>query len=336
MAQGLMALKWRSTVACACGRKRRPYGVRMIFMRGIFLKLASVAVFVVMAAIVKAVADTVPPGQTVFFRSIFAVPVILTWLALRHETLREGLRTANPMGHLWRGLVGTTAMALTFAGLGLLPLPEVTAIGFAAPLFSVILAAMFLGEQVRLVRLTAVIMGLIGVAIVLSPRLSTLDADGLTDTETLGAVIVLVSAVFVALAHVFIRKLVATERTSAITFWFSITASVLSLATLPFGWVLPDPWTLGLLVTAGLLGGVGQILLTSAYRFAPTAVIAPFDYAAMLFALILGYGLFGEVPTGRMLIGAAIIVAAGLLIIWREQVLGLPRKDQRRAQTPQG
>ncbi|WP_185803713.1 DMT family transporter [Pontivivens nitratireducens] len=308
----------------------------MIFLRGIFLKIASVAVFVCMSAIVKAVSDTVPAGETVFFRSIFAVPVILGWLLLQHDNLRDGLKTANPMSHLWRGVVGTTAMALTFTGLGLLPLPEVTAIGYAAPLFAVILAAMFLGEQVRLVRLAAVFMGLIGVGIVLSPRLTTLNSDGLTDAETLGAVIVLASAVFVALAHVFIRKLVATEKTTAITFWFSITASVLSLMTLPFGWVLPDPVTFGLLVGAGLLGGVGQILLTSAYRYAPTAVIAPFDYASMIFALILGYGLFGEVPTGRMLIGAAIVVAAGLLIIWREQMLGISRKEQRRAQTPQG
>ncbi|SOH94156.1 EamA domain-containing membrane protein RarD [Monaibacterium marinum] len=308
----------------------------MIFLRGIFLKIASVATFVCMAAIVKSVSDTIPAGQTVFFRSIFAVPVILAWIALQGVGLRAGIATANPMSHLWRGIVGTTAMALTFAGLGLLPLPEVTAIGYAAPLFAVILAAMFLGEQVRLVRLTAVGMGLVGVGIVLSPRLTTLSSDGLTDTETLGAVIVLVSAVFVAMAHVFIRKLVATEKTSSITFWFSITASVLALATIPFGWVMPDPATFGMLVAAGLIGGVGQILLTSAYRYAPTAVIAPFDYASMIFALILGYGLFGEVPTGRTLIGAAIVVAAGLLIIWREQALGLERKGQRKSSTPQG
>ena len=308
----------------------------MNVLRGILLKIASVAVFTVMAAIIKAVAETVPAGQTVFFRSIFAVPVILVWLHLRHETLREGLSTRNPMGHLWRGLVGTTAMALGFAALGLLPLPEVTAIGFAAPLLSVILAAMFLGEEVRLFRLTAVAMDLVGVGIVLWPRLTTIQSGTMTEAETLGAVIVLVSALFVALAQVFIRKLVQTERTSAITFWFSITASVLSLATIPFGWVLPDAKTFVLLVLCGFLGGLGQILMTSAYRFAPTAVIAPFDYTAMLFALVLGYGLFGEVPTLSMLGGSAIIVVAGLFIIWRESMLGLERKAQRRTTTPQG
>lgn len=101
-------------------------------LRGIALKLASVLVFIVMASLIKAVSDRVPPGQTVFFRSFFAIPVIVGWLAMRSE-LATGFRTANPMGHLWRGLVGTLAMGLGFAGLAYLPLPEVTAIGYAAP-----------------------------------------------------------------------------------------------------------------------------------------------------------------------------------------------------------
>ncbi|QPH54828.1 DMT family transporter [Pontivivens ytuae] len=308
----------------------------MTFLTGIALKIASVAVFVVMASLVKAVSDEVPAGQTVFFRSVFAIPVILGWLAVRHEGLRGGLATSNPMGHLWRGIVGTTAMGLGFAGLGLLPLPEVTAIGYAAPLFAVILAAMFLGEQVRLFRLAAVAMGLIGVLIILSPRLATLRSGELTGAETAGALIVLLGAVFVALAHVFIRKLVATEKTSAITFWFSITSTVLSLFTLPLGWVVPQASTLALLVLMGLLGGVGQILLTSAYRYAPTAVIAPFDYASMLFAIAIGYAVFGEVPTWQMLGGAALVIAAGILIIWREQQLGLERARPRKVTTLQG
>src|SRR6056297_3499588 len=121
-------------------------------LRGIALKIASVCVFVSMASLIKSSADAIPPGQAVFFRSFFAIPVILAWLVMRHD-LAHGLETKNPMGHLWRGLVGTSAMGLGFAGLGLLPLPEVTAIGYAAPLLTVIFAAMFLGEPVRLFRL---------------------------------------------------------------------------------------------------------------------------------------------------------------------------------------
>ncbi|MEY2955729.1 MAG: hypothetical protein RL123_457, partial [Pseudomonadota bacterium] len=102
-------------------------------MRGIGLKVVSVVIFIVMASLIKAVGGRVPPGEVVFFRSFFALPVILVWLALLRE-LPAGLRTRNPLGHFWRGFAGTTAMGLGFAGLALLPLPEVTAIGYAAPL----------------------------------------------------------------------------------------------------------------------------------------------------------------------------------------------------------
>jgi drug/metabolite transporter (DMT)-like permease len=119
-------------------------------------------------------------------------------------------------------------------------------------------------------------------------------------------------------------------------FWFSVTATVLSLTTVPFGWVWPTPFEASLLVGAGLLGGVGQILLTSSYREADASLVAPFDYASMLFALLIGYFVFNEVPTLTMLGGATLVIAAGVLIIWRERQLGLERARQRKAMTPQG
>lgn len=304
-------------------------------LRGISLKIGSVLVFIVMATIIKATSDHVPPGQAVFFRSLFAIPVIVVWLAWRRE-LATGLRTENPMGHVWRGVVGTTAMGLGFMGLGLLPLPEVTAIGYAAPLLTVIFAAMFLGETVRVFRIATVILGLVGVMIVLSPRLSALSDGTVGATEALGAMVVLGGAVFAALAQVFVRKLVDTEATATIVFWFSITATLLSLVTLPFGWVIPAPREAALLVGAGLLGGLGQILLTSSYRYADASVVAPFEYVSMLFALLFGYVFFAEVPTRTMLIGAALVVTAGILIIWRERQLGIERARQRKSMTPQG
>ncbi len=302
-------------------------------LRGILFKLASVLVFIAMSALIKATAPEVPAGEAVFFRSAFAIPVILIWLAARGE-MGSGLRVANPMGHVWRGVVGTSAMGLGFAGLGLLPLPEVTAIGYAAPLLVVIFAAMFLGEEVRLFRLSAVALGLVGVLIVLSPRLSAV--EGASHREAFGAMVVLMGAVCAALAQVFVRKLVATERTSAIVFWFSCTSTGLSLITIPFGWVLPSPTQAALLVCAGILGGFGQIFLTSSYRFADASIVAPFDYASMIFALLIGYFVFDEVPTLVMLAGAALVIIAGVLIIWRERQLGLKRDRKRKAMTPQG
>lgn len=303
-------------------------------LRGIALKLASVLVFIVMSSLIKATAQHVPAGQAVFFRSFFAIPVIVAWLAMRRE-LSSGFKAVAPLGHVWRGLMGTLAMGLGFAGLAYLPLPEVTAIGYAAPLLTVIFAAMFLGEEVRVFRIASVALGLAGVLVVLSPRLTVLDgASG--HAEALGAMLVLGGAMFAALAQVFVRKLVLTERTPAIVFYFSLTATTLSLVTIPFGWVMPSPAEAALLVTAGLLGGVGQILLTSSYREADASLVAPFDYASMLFALGIGYFVFAEVPTWTMLGGASLVVTAGCLIIWRERKLGLERAKGRKAMTPQG
>jgi len=301
-------------------------------LRGIALKIGSVLVFIVMSAMIKATAQHVPAGQAVFFRSFFAIPVIVAWLALRRE-LSAGFRTANPLGHVWRGFAGTIAMGLGFAGLAYLPLPEVTAIGYAAPLLTVIFAAMFLNEQVRAFRISCVALGLTGVLVVLSPRLTVLQG-GAGQTEALGAMLVLGGAVFAALAQVFVRKLVQTERTATVVFWFSVTASALSLITLPFGWVIPTPTEAALLVGCGILGGIGQILLTSSYREADASLVAPFEYASMIFALAIGYFVFAEAPTATMLAGAALVVTAGILIILRERKLGKDRAAQRKALTP--
>jgi drug/metabolite transporter (DMT)-like permease len=195
---------------------------------------------------------------------------------------------------------------------------------------------MFLGEEVRLYRLGAVALGVLGVLIVVYPRLTVLSSDAAGYAEAFGAMVVLGGALFSALAQVFVRKLVNTEKTATIVFWFSVTASVLSALTFPFGWVWPTPVEAATLVCAGLLGGVGQILLTSSYREADASLVAPFDYASMIFALGIGWFFFDELPTGSMLLGAALVVTAGIIIILRERQLGLERARQRKAMTPQG
>ncbi len=301
-------------------------------MRGIALKLSSVFLFTIMAALIKATSQYVPPGQAVFFRSFFAIPVILGWLIWRGDMM-TGLRVKRPMGHVWRGLIGVSAMGFGFAALGLLPLPEVTALGYAAPLMTVIFAALLLGERLRVFRLSAVALGMVGVAIVLWPRL-TLEQFG--GTAALGVTFVLLSAVLRALSQIHIRRLVATEETSAIVFYFSLTASLLALVTIPFGWAWPGWIPVLLLIGAGLIGGVAQILLTSAYRLAEAAVLAPFDYASILFAIVFGMVFFDEVPTAMVLAGSAIVMLAGVIIIWRERQLGLQRGKARPTMTPNG
>lgn len=296
----------------------------------ISLKVLAIFLFMVMAAMVKAATQDVPAGQAVFFRSFFAIPIIALWIWQRGE-LREGLIPKNLMGHVWRGLFGTTAMALTFTGLGLLPLPEVTAIGYATPIFTVILAAIFLGERIRLVRISAVALGLVGVMVVMWPRLTVTD---LSNTATLGAVLVLVASILRAMVQIHVRQLVQTEHTAAIVFWFSVTASVLSLLTIPFGWVWPSLMAAGLLIGAGLVGGIAQILVTSSYRFGAASMLAPFDYSSMIFAVLIGWVIFSELPTLVMLIGSALVIAGGALILWRERQLGLERRRARSVTDP--
>lgn len=304
-------------------------------LRGIAYKLIAVMCFIVMQSLVKWVSGDVPAGESVFFRSFFALPIIIVWLAMRGD-LRTGLKVAKPMTHVWRGLIGTMAMGSMFAGLAFLPLPEVTALTYAMPLLVVIFAAMFLDEKVGVFRLGAVALGLVGVLIILAPRVTALEGDTVRTMEAVGAVIVILGAVCGALAQIFIRKMVATEEVSAIVFWFSCTSTLMALLTVPFGWVVPSfAQTVALIVT-GLVGGLGQIFLTSSYRYADASLVAPFDYASMLFAILIGYFVFAEVPTVQMLIGAGLIILAGIIIILRERQLGIRREKARQAKLPGG
>ncbi|WP_333694342.1 DMT family transporter, partial [Phaeobacter italicus] len=153
---------------------------------------------------------------------------------------------------------------------------------------------------------------------------------------TLGAILILIATVARGLVQIHIRRMVMTEHTAAIVFYFSLTASLLSLCTLPFGWVWPDPATLALLISAGLVGGVAQILVTSSYRFAPASMLAPYDYSSMLFAIVLGYVWFNELPTLVMLAGAGLVIVGNVLVIWRESRLGLERGKARAVTDPKG
>jgi drug/metabolite transporter (DMT)-like permease len=307
-------------------------------MRGILLKIVSVTVFVAMSTCIKAagedMADSIPAGQIVFYRSLFAMIPILVFLGVKGQ-LRTAFATANPLSHVARGLVGVMAMGLGFYGLTKLPLPDVIAIGYAMPLLTVVFAAIFLGETIRIYRWSAVLIGLAGVMIISWPRLSLFSGQGGTQ-EALGALAVLASAALGAGAMVLVRRLIKTERTPTIVLYFSLSATVLSLITLPFGWADLGLKTTALLVAAGFCGGVGQILLTACYRYADVSTIAPFEYTSIILGIVIGYSLFDDVPTIPMLVGTVIVVSAGIYIIWREHRLGLERRAARRHVTPQG
>ncbi|RUU17045.1 DMT family transporter [Mesorhizobium sp. M6A.T.Ca.TU.002.02.2.1] len=299
------------------------------------LKIVSVAVFVGMSSCIKA-AGTVPAGQIVFFRSFFAIFPIIVFLAFQKK-LGTAFSTKRPLNHIARGVVGVCAMGLGFFALTRLPLPEAITLNYAQPLLVVVFSSIFLGEAIRVYRWSAVAVGLVGVLVISWPELTLLSSGAaLGDQEVLGVIAALVAAAISAVAMLLVRNLVQSEPTATIVLWFSVTASVLALLSLPFGWQALTPVQAALLVVSGFCGGVAQILMTAAYRHAEASVVAPFEYTSMILGIAVGYLAFGDVPTVHMLIGGLIVVAAGIFIIWRERQLGLERARTRQATPPQG
>jgi drug/metabolite transporter (DMT)-like permease len=284
-------------------------------LKGIALQVGATFLFTIMSALVRIVSERVPTGEVIFSRAFFALFPLLALLAFRRE-ISAAVRTANPLGHIIRGTIGVCAMTLSFSALARIPLADATAIGFTAPLITVIFAAIFLRETVQLYRWASVLVGLGGVVVMLWPHF---EGGFETRERALGATFALMAAVCTASAMVQIRRLTATETTPAIVFYFQALASLAGLATAAWGWTLPSAGDAALLLTIGILGGIGQILLTESYRYAPASLVAPFTYSAMLWAVLLGFILFAEIPPLLVLVGAGIVITAGLFVIWRER-----------------
>src|SRR6478672_9170597 len=223
------------------------------------------------------------------------------------------LRTERVWAHVGRMALGVGAMALNFLAFILLPLAEATAIGFSVPIFSAVLAALVLGEPTGKWRWSAVAAGFAGVLIIVQP--------GSGDVPLLGASVALVAALMTASVTIVIRRLGATERASTTVFWFAVSSLVpLGAAMLLFAQP-HDALTWMLLAGLALAGGLAQLTLTGALRLAPVALVMPMDYTSLLWALLLGSWIFGEIPTPWIWVGAPIIVASGLVIVWREHRL---------------
>ena len=294
-------------------------------------KIAATGLFTVMGALIKSIGADYPTNQIVFARSVFAlIPVLVM---VRAAGGLPALRTQYPWSHVGRSVAGLAAMSCLFAAFALIPLATATAITYAAPLLTTMFAALLLGERVRRYRWAAVLVGFLGVLVMLAPaglRIADVGADG----YALGAALAFAGAVLMALAMVQIRRMTAFEPSIRIVFYFTAFGTVAAGLTLPFNAVLPTWNDAAVMVAIGVTGGLAQFSLTAAYRGAPASVIAPFDYTSMLWALAIGYVVFAEVPQPLVLVGAGVVIAAGLLIVYRERQLGLDRGRVRRAGTP--
>ncbi|MFN3656945.1 MAG: DMT family transporter [Pseudolabrys sp.] len=307
----------------------------MNLFKAIGLKLVSALLFALMSALVRQLGDVAPVGQMVFFRSAFAILPVAVIYALRGE-LMSALRTNRPLGQLGRGSLSVAGMFTNFSALTRLPLADATAISFASPLITVALAAIILKERVRVFRWTAVLVGFMGVIVMLIPHLDVAHYAAIgAATATVGAVLALVSAFCNAGTVIQTRRLTQSETTSSIVFYFSLICAIAGAVTLPFAWHTPTWPELVKLIMLGLLGGLAHIFLTESYRHASASVIAPFDYSSMLWALLLGWWLFGELPAPLVYLGGGIVAGAGLYVIYRERQLGLQRAREAEPPPPQ-
>jgi drug/metabolite transporter (DMT)-like permease len=291
-----------------------PTGERT-YPHGIWLKLAATLAFSLMYAAIK-LAGPIPLGEVIFFRSAFSLlPLFL--VSLLTVGPRAVVYTRRPFFHVARSAAGVCSMFLNFAALALLPLATITAFSFVAPIFAVALAAAFLHERVGVVRWMAVCLGFAGVLVMLASGTSSA-ALAMPQLST-GAGLALCGALLSAFVVIFIRQMSTTELSETIVFYFMIVCAAAGALNMLWHRTALNWQQAGLLIAGGVVGGIGQICMTYSYRFAQPSLLAPFDYVAMVWATALGYLIFAEVPGVTVMIGAAIVVAAGLLIIWRER-----------------
>jgi len=283
---------------------------------GIGLRLAATGLFALMSLCVRLASFEAPVGQIVFWRSAVALAPIVLYLAWQGEFPR-GLRTQRPLGHLKRSLFGCVAMVFSFISLAHLPLANATALSFLAPLLVVPLAVLSLGERPGWLVVGGSVLGFAGVGLMLAPALQgpVLDRGAL-----IGIGAGLAMALTTAAAKVQIKALTATEKPGAIAFYFALVCALAGLCSLPFGWVPAHGTALLALIGSDLFCGLAHIAMTEAVARAPVSVLAPFEYTAMLWALLFDLAIFAVMPQPLGLLGALMIVAAAALVAFADRI----------------
>ncbi|HWA88937.1 MAG TPA: DMT family transporter [Rhizomicrobium sp.] len=284
---------------------------------GIALKLGATVTFSLMYVLIRLVGN-VPVGEVVFFRGFFALLPLWAYAQYSHGSALAMVRTAKPWLHLRRSIAGTASMFLNFAAVTRLPLADVTAFSFVMPIFAVVLAALMLGEKVGPHRALAVVIGFGGVLLMVEPHGLGFGLS-VAGGSSLGAGFALSGALLSAFVVVFIRHMSTTETSEAIIFYFMAVCAAAGAVTMLWSRAPLSLEQATLLVMCGVMGGIGQLCMTYAYRYAEPSLLAPFDYVAMVWAVLLGYFIFAEIPERIVLAGAGVVIASGLYIVWRER-----------------
>lgn len=273
-------------------------------VRGALWMLAAAATFSGMQALVKALGSNLHFLEIVFFRSLFGLlPMVPFMLRAR----RAAFAMRRPSMHLLRGMLGVAAMIATFHALTHLPLATAVAIFYAKPLFMIVLAALFLAERAGWRRWLATALGFAGVLLTLRPGALGLDAFS-----------AVAAALFMSAAMTTIKRMTGTEQTANIVLIFGLIGTLATALPAALVWRTPAPLELGMLAAMGVLGGAAQYMMVRSYALAEATVVTPVDYTALLFAGLIGWLLFAELPDGWTVAGALVIAASTLYIVQRE------------------
>ena len=279
------------------------------------IRLGAIAGLATMSALIKLAADRgVHLAEIMFWRQLATLPILLAWAALIGGIAQ--LKTARPGMHFKRALYGTVGMVLNFGAVILLPLAEATTMNFTAPIWAVILATLLLKERPGVWRWSAVAAGFIGVLLIAQP--------GSGHIPLFGALVALGGAFMIALISIQIADLGRTDKPLVIVFYFALFSVPVTGVFMPFVGKAHDAETWWLLAGIGVSGVIGQLLLTAALRFGKVSSVIVMDYSALFWATLYGWFLFGMLPPASTWLGAPIIIAAGLVIAWREHRLSRP------------
>ena len=274
---------------------------------GILFMLGATVMFSGSSALSKWQVVDYPVGEVLFVRTVGSL-LVCTLLILPTAGFAV-FRTRRPRDHLMRGIAQATSQTFIVIAFSLMPLAGAIAINFSAPLFATLASALVLKEAVGLARWGALVVGFLGVVIVAAPG---------ADSFQIGALFALANAVIYGSVTAAVRGMTATESTETLTMYQMVMLTLIFSALLPFGFVMPSAGDGALMMANGAANGLGQYWWTRALHLAPASAVTPFYYFSLVWAMVIGFAVWGDLPTIGLLLGSAIVVGSGLFLLWRE------------------